>query len=119
MDQKILNSAFQVKGFEKDGVFEGYASIFDDVDSVQDRVMKGAFRKTLDACRRKGRMPALLWQHDAREPIGVWREMFEDDKGLYVKGELFVDEIPRARQAYKLMCEGGLSGFVIAQASRG
>ena len=113
MSQKILNSTFEIKGFEKNGAFEGYASVFDDLDSAQDRVVKGAFKKTLDKCSRTGRMPALLWQHDAREPIGVWREMFEDQKGLYVKGELFVDEIPRARQAYKLMCEGGLSGLSI------
>jgi HK97 family phage prohead protease len=113
MDQKILNLPFDIKGFKKNGTFEGYASVFNDLDSSQDRVIKGAFKNTLEKYRQNGRMPALLWQHDAGEPIGVWREMFEDQTGLYVKGELFVEEIPRARQAYKLMREGGLSGLSI------
>ena len=30
-------------------------------------------------------MPAMLWQHDADKPIGVWTEMVEDEKGLRIR----------------------------------
>ena len=61
----------------------------------------------------KGRLPPLLWQHNADEPIGAWREMREDSHGLYVKGELFVNDIPLAKEAYKLLKESVVSGLSI------
>src|SRR5690242_21321693 len=30
----------------------------------------------------------MLWQHDPRQPIGVWDELEEDAKGLKLKGRL-------------------------------
>ena len=113
MEQKILNSSFDIKELGANGAFEGYASVFNALDNVKDKVAKGAFKQTLESHRKQGRLPAMLWQHDTREPIGVWREMFEDAKGLYVKGELFINEIPRAKQAYKLLKENALSGLSI------
>lgn len=113
MERKILDAAFDLRALADNGRFEGYASVFDEIDSVRDRVASGAFADTLRAHRRKGRLPPMLWQHDAREPIGVWREMFEDKRGLFVRGELFVNDIPRARQAYKLMQEKAISGLSI------
>ncbi len=113
MQRKNIDTLFDVKKIQNNGVFEGYASVFNDVDSVKDKVINGAFKNSLNKYRIKNQMPAMLWQHDAKEPIGVWREIFEDKKGLYVKGELFINEIPRAKQAYKLMREGGLSGLSI------
>ncbi len=113
MTGQFLNAAFDVEKIDDRGVFTGYASVFDEVDNVKDKVAAGAFLKTLKDHQLKGRMPPLLWQHDTREPIGVFREMFEDKKGLYIRGQLFVDDIPRAKQAYRLLCENGLSGLSI------
>jgi uncharacterized protein len=28
----------------------------------------------------------MLWQHDPAQPIGVWDEVREDARGLWVKG---------------------------------
>ena len=46
-------------------IISGYASRWDEVDSYGDRVMRGAFRKTL-----REKMPLMLWQHSALEPCG-------------------------------------------------
>ena len=63
--------------------FEGYLSTFGNIDHGNDVVMKGAFRESL-----KNRMPKLLWQHNWDEPIGIFTEIYEDEKGLYVKGKM-------------------------------
>lgn len=115
MTNETMDFAFEVKEVDDDalGTFEGYASVFDEVDFVRDSVTKGAFKRTLRAHRRNKRMPALLWQHDVRDPIGVWEELKEDDHGLYGRGQLFVEDIPRAKAAHALLKGGGLSGLSI------
>ena len=95
------------------GEFVGYGAVFDAKDSFDDVILPGAFKASLEEHRRKGRMPLLLWQHERDEPIGAWREMKEDNKGLLVKGALFRDDIPKARQAHTLLKGGGLSGLSI------
>lgn len=112
MTQKF-DSLFEVKFQAETGSFEGYASVFDVVDSARDRISRGAFAKSLADGRTEGRLPPLLWQHDAAQPIGAWREIYEDGHGLYVRGDLFVADIPRAREAYKLMRERVVNGLSI------
>jgi len=91
--------------------FDGYGSVFGVLDSYADVVAKGAFRRTLKEAKAKGRMPALLWQHDPRQPIGVYEEMREDDTGLYVKGRLSDTQL--GREAHTLLKDGALSGLSI------
>jgi len=79
MEQKFLS--FELKREpDTDGVFEGYASVFGVVDQGMDVVERGAFAKSLG--KRKVKM---LWQHDTAQVIGVWDEIKEDERGLYVK----------------------------------
>ncbi|MBL1148196.1 MAG: HK97 family phage prohead protease [Pseudomonadota bacterium] len=113
MTGQFLQAAFGIEKAGETGVFEGYASVFDEIDNVKDRVASGAFRASLETHRRQGRMPPLLWQHDMREPVGVLKEVYEDKKGLRIRGQLFIEDIPRARQAHRLMKENGLSGLSI------
>ncbi len=113
MRSQVINSVFDLESLDDAGIFEGYASVFNDIDNVRDKVEAGAFTQSLQAHRVSGRMPPLLWQHDTREPIGVFREIREDHKGLFVKGQLFIDDIARAKQAHKLMSENALSGLSI------
>jgi HK97 family phage prohead protease len=63
--------------------FEGYASTFGNIDRGDDVIEKGAFLQTL-----KSMMPKLLWQHKMSEPLGVFTQAYEDQKGLYVKGKM-------------------------------
>ena len=113
MTKQSLDAPFQVKALEETGSFQGYASIFGVVDQGRDVVAPGAFARSLAAWAAKGRLPAMLWQHDASEPIGAWAEMREDGRGLHVSGRLFVDDIARARQAYALLKSGALGGLSI------
>lgn len=112
-DRKTLDHEFELKALSETGEFEGLASVFNVEDQVRDIVAPGAFKKSLRAAKRRGRMPALLWQHDSREPIGAWLDMRETDEGLYAKGKLLINEIPRAKQAHALLQAGGLSGLSI------
>lgn len=104
---------FELKFLSEAGTFEGYASVFGVTDNMNDRIAKGAFRESLARWRAEGRMPPMLWQHDARQPIGVWETMHEDGHGLRVSGRLFVEDIPRAREAYKLLREKVVTGLSI------
>ena len=108
-----FHSPFELKFLQETGVFEGYASVFDVTDSVNDKIAAGAFEQSLAAHKADGRLPPLLWQHDPRQPIGAWREMREDAHGLFVKGELFVNDITRAKEAYRLLCENVVTGLSI------
>jgi len=68
--------------------FEGYASVWDSVDSYGDTVQRGAFKKTIADYADKKRMPRMFFSHQQANVIGKWLEMKEDDYGLWVKGEL-------------------------------
>lgn len=108
-----IDAALELKRLAETGCFEGYAAVFNVTDKVNDKILPGAFAKSLQDSRREGRLPPLLWQHDPAEPIGIWRELREDAHGLFVKGELFVADIPRAREAYKLLREYVVTGLSI------
>ena len=71
-------SNFELKSTTDEGVFEGYASIFDEVDDGRDIIRRGAFSKTLMERAPEG--IKLLWQHTPTEPIGTIEEMREDDR---------------------------------------
>lgn len=102
-----------VKSLNDKGEFEGYGSVFGVKDSHYDIVVKGAFEKSLAAWKEKGRMPALLWQHNMQEPIGIYTDIQEDENGLKVSGRLLIDDDPLAKRAYAHMKAGSLSGLSI------
>jgi HK97 family phage prohead protease len=54
----------------------------------------------------------MLYQHDPLQPIGVWDEIREDDRGLFVKGRLTTG-VARAREVLSLMRAGALDGLSI------
>ena len=93
-------------------VVEGYASIFGVADRGGDVVEPGAYAKSLAALARAGRKVKFLWQHDAGEPIGVWDEVREDARGLYVKGRI-LDGVRRGAEALSLLKAGGIDGLSI------
>jgi HK97 family phage prohead protease len=94
-----------------DGVrIAGYASVFGRPDQGGDVVAAGAYAKSL--AKRGAGGVKLLWQHDPREPIGVWDEVREDATGLYVKGRL-LDGIARGREAAALIAAGAIDGLSI------
>lgn len=108
-EEMILN--LEIKSLDDNGVFEGYGSIFGNKDSYGDIVQPGAFKAYLAS--NKPSSVKLLWQHNTAEPIGVYEEIYEDDKGLFVKGKLLINDIARAREAYALLKAGAINGLSI------
>jgi HK97 family phage prohead protease len=87
--------------------FSGYGARFGNIDSYGDVIAPGAFTKTLKEAKASDNWPAMLLQHgsflggDDNMPVGVWTDMREDDKGLYVEGRLA--DTSRGRDAYTLL----------------
>jgi len=114
MHYKTLNRQLQIKAVEETGRFTGYGSVFGNVDLHKDVILPGAFAESLDAHRKKGTMPAMLWQHSMRDVVGLYDDMKEDDRGLYLSGELFINaNIPEADKAYTLMSRKAVTGMSI------
>lgn len=85
------------------GTFKGYASVFGVKDLQNDIILPGAFRKTI---KDNDGLFVLLDQHDIKQEIGLVRAR-EDEKGLLVEGEFYIDsqadpakELRLARETY-------------------
>jgi len=107
---KHLPIIFDGKAVNDNGEFEGYASTFGNVDQGADVVMKGAFTKSLGA--RPATSIKMLWQHDATQPIGFWTSAKEDERGLFVKGQILRD-VQKGAEAYSLMKAGVIDSMSI------
>ena len=91
---------------------EGYASYFGAVDQGGDIVEAGAYGRSLQSLGADGRRVKMLWQHDPSAPIGVWDEVREDKKGLYVKGRILTD-VAKGQEAAALVAAGAIDGLSI------
>lgn len=112
VQRETRSFALSLKAVGTDGSIEGYASVFGVRDSYDDVIAKGAFLDSIAEHKAAGTMPAMLWQHDASQPIGVWTEMREDDKGLFIKGQLAL-ETRQGAEAYVLVKMGAINGMSI------
>ena len=92
------------------GVFSGYASLFNVADQSGDVVLPGAFHASL--LRRPAEDIRMLFQHDPAEPIGIWLEVRETDRGLYVLGRLNKN-VQRGRELLSLLECHGIDGLSI------
>ena len=91
---------------------EGYASLFGKADQGGDTVETGAYAASLRKTTAKKASIKMLWQHDPAQPIGVWDEVHEDAKGLWVKGRILTD-VARGREAAALIGAGAIDGLSI------
>ena len=72
--------ALTVRAVERDGTFEGYASLFNRQDMGHDIIAPGAFSDSL--AQRGVRGVKMLFQHDPNQPIGVWHTLREDPRAM-------------------------------------
>lgn len=93
---------------DEKGTFTGYASVFDAVDSYNEMVLKGAFRKTLK--ENDGKFP-LCWFHNVAEPLGIIYAK-EKSQGLATEGHLNLD-VQSAREKRSLMKQDVITGMSI------
>jgi HK97 family phage prohead protease len=111
----MLHKSFglDVKAVSDEGVIEGYASVFGGApDSYGDVIAPGCFAETLAKHKREGTMPLMLWGHDSYQPpIGNWNDMAEDGKGLWVQGQVDLEDTmgQRVHRALKRKAMKGLS----------
>lgn len=111
METQKLSARLELRSFnEDDGTFQGIASVFGELDSYDDTVAEGAFKKTLKERGSQG--IKMLWQHRATEPIGIWTDVQEDKKGLLVEGKLALGT-QRGKEAHELLKMGALDGLSI------
>ena len=115
--REVRSFALQIKAAGDDGTVEGYGSVFGVRDNYDDVIAKGAFIQSLKDHKAAGTMPAMLWQHDADKPIGVWTEMVEDEKGLRIKGQLALETV-KGKEAHALLKMGALNGLSIGFMSK-
>jgi HK97 family phage prohead protease len=115
-------SALKVRDFDlsvkaeditDDGLFTGYGSVANVVDSYNEIVAPGAFKKSLAELKSKKRKVPVLWQHRSSEPLGVYDTLEEDSSGLRVSGRLLVDHVAQAKEAHALMRVGAVTGLSI------
>ena len=69
------------------GIVSGYGSIFGNLDSDNDIIEKGAYKRTL---KNNGNRIKYIYNHQIDKPIGRMKELEEDEKGLR-----FVAEVPK------------------------
>ncbi|MFW5871251.1 MAG: HK97 family phage prohead protease [Verrucomicrobiota bacterium] len=95
----LFNCQMKVDG-DGNGYLEGYASTFGNVDRVGDRVMPGAFAKTISQAVPAGKV-SLQAKHyayggDLMESVGTVIDAKEDSRGLWIRAEFDADENSQA-----------------------
>lgn len=126
MNRESKTLAFEVKdlGIRKDdsgqefGQIEAYGAMFNNVDEGKDRILPGAFTRTIKnsksraEARGKRYLVAMLWQHDDHEVIGGWYDVEQDSTGLRAKGDIAL-ATQRGREFYALAKAGMTDEFSI------
>lgn len=108
---EINYNNFEIKSHQPDGSFTAYGSTFGNEDFGGDVVVKGAFTKSLVS--NPAERVYMFYNHDSKEIIGEYTSIVEDEHGLLIKGQLFIDEIQRAKETYALMKKGWIKKFSI------
>lgn len=91
------------------GEFSGFAATYGgEPDSYGDIIAPGAFAASLTHHEQKSTRPALLWQHDQTQPVGIWTGFEDTAQGLLAHGRLTLD-VPQAKAAHSLMKDGALA----------
>lgn len=110
---KELAPVFNIKELdESTGAFSGYGSVFNVVDSHNEKVLPGAFKKSLAESKKAKFMPKLFWQHRSDEPIGRWINIAEDEVGLLCEGQLNLS-VQRGKEAHAHLIAKDVDGLSI------
>lgn len=114
MEYKSFPSAIKSAN---NGYIEGYLATYMP-DDVGDKILPGAFSKTLSEAKASGRSLKYLFNHDLSQPLGVIEELAEDGQGLYFKAR--ISKTKSAQEKYEMAKEGILDsnsiGYRVIQA---
>lgn len=106
MEHKTVPFEFKAKG--QSGEFEGYISVFNNVDLGGDVIVPGAFKQI--KTNRDGRLKLALY-HDLERLVGT-ASFKEDSTGFHVNGKLSLG-VSYVKDAYQLMLDGALDEMSI------
>ena len=106
--KRLALDALELKFAGEEMRFSGYASVFGMVDAYGDTIDPKAYDKTLIDRDRPIRM---RWNHYG-PVIGKWTNMFVDEKGLFVEGELTPGH-STAIDVYASLKHGSIDGMSI------
>ena len=110
---KYLN--FQVKSVDlEEGVISGYASVFGNVDSYGDIVVRGAFSKSIEKIEKTGKVISVFYGHNMEDPranIGRVIELREDSRGLFFKAQLDLSGNTYGLLVYEQLKDGRLDSL--------
>lgn len=98
------------------GIFEAIVAVFGNVDRAGDKIIPGAFTRTLGEWEEKARPIPIIFSHEwdnLDAHIGEVLEAKEVEQGLYVKGQLDMEE-DFSRRVWKRMKRGTLAEFSFA-----
>ena len=94
---------------------EGYAAVFGNIDSYNDRIQKGAFINTINGTNRD--RIAFCKDHDLRDVIGVIVDLKEDERGLWFGAK--VSKTRDGKDVEVLIEDGALKEFSIGFITKG
>lgn len=114
LQHKTAGPLVSFKADDSTGIVEAVVSVFNNIDSQNERVLPGAFAKSLEV-----KKPRVVWSHDWTKVIGKTLEATElkagDPRlpqsikqlgGLYVKGQFFMNT-QAGRESFEIVKELG------------
>ena len=122
LQTKSARASFKAVSDAPVGTFEAIVSVFGNVDLGGDRVIKGAFAKTLSDWEASGDPIPVIWSHEWDDPqshIGYVIQAEEREEGLYVKALLDVENNDRAAYVARLLKERRVREFSFGYFTRG
>jgi HK97 family phage prohead protease len=101
------------------GLFAAIVSVFNNIDRHGDRVVPGAFTKSIERWRKSGNPVPVVWSHEHKDPeayIGSVdpENLKETPRGLVVAGQLDIENNTKAHRIYNLLSTGRLKQWSFA-----
>lgn len=115
MKHELKSFRAEIKAFDQaTGIVEAVVSVFNNIDFGGDRVLPGAFAKTLQEWEAKGDPIPVIWSHEWDDPtshIGIVVESAERPDGLWTKMQLDVEANPKAAYVARLLKQRRVTQF--------
>lgn len=96
------------------GIIEGYASVYDVVDSYNEVIIKGAFTESIETFKKNNEYIPMLFNHQMNKVIGGFdpKLIKDTEQGLYVKGEIDLNTQAGA-ETYSLLSKKYINSFSV------
>lgn len=105
---QIKSAPLRVKATDEtegEGIVRGVASVFGNIDSYGDVMIKGAFAESLAEYKDAGDSVPFMWSHESSDPFAYVGELIdtkETDEGFEFEAKFDMDN-PTAAQVYRLL----------------